>query len=197
MAFCNQWPYFEARLDAMMCVIFLRPTLFIQICAYAHIWARRQVGERQEKLVLHYLALPCLPLGIVVLTCKFGFICMNIWSNYGICQQVGMYGRNFVKTRPKPACGQQGLVGRIVRPGCSSSRYILGSSQHLASCLQRSTRIGFCRSKCSEHSESHFFWTSQKWWIENIQQTCSRKWQPLFVIHRGSQMTGGRGAGRE
>ena len=179
----------------MKCTIFFVPYIVqSNICTHlSETTGRRGAGKA-------CIALSCFTLssfGNCCLTCKFGFICMNIWSNYGICQQVGMYGRNFVKTRPKPACGQQGLVGRIVRPGCSSNRYILGSSQHLASCLQRSTRIGYCRSKCSEHSESHFFWTSQKWWIENIQQTCSRKWQPLFVIHGGSQMTRGRGAGRE
>ena len=39
-----------------MCAIFLLPTLFIQI--FAHIWARGQLGERQDSLVMHYLALP-------------------------------------------------------------------------------------------------------------------------------------------
>ena len=32
-------------------------------------------------------------------------------------------------TRPKPAYGLQGLAGRIVGPGNSSSEYILGCSQ--------------------------------------------------------------------
>ena len=39
----------------------------------------------------------------------------------------------------------------------SSEKYILGSSQRLSSRLQRSARIGYCCSKCSERSEDHFF----------------------------------------
>ena len=177
-----------------MCAIFFVPYIVqSNICTHlSETTGRRGAGKA-------CIALSCFTLssfGNCCLTCKFGFICMKIWSNYGICQRVGMYGRNFVKTRPKPACGQQGLVGRIVRPGCSSNRYILGSSQHLASCLQRSTRIGYCRSKCSEHSESHFFWTSQKWWIETLRQPCC-KWQPLFHDSGGVPNDRGEEAGQK
>ena len=42
-------------------------------------------------------------------------------------------------------------------PGYSSSGHILESSQHLASHLRRSARIGYRYSKRSERCESHFF----------------------------------------
>ena len=47
-------------------------------------------------------------------------------------------------TRPKPAYGLQGRAGGIVGPWYSSSGYILGCSQRLASCLRCSARFGYC-----------------------------------------------------
>ena len=48
-------------------------------------------------------------------------------------------------TRPKPAYGLQGLAGGIVGPECSSSEYILGCSQCLASAS--GAQAGYCKLK--------------------------------------------------
>ena len=89
---------------------------------------------------------------------------------------------------------RQGLVGGIVGPGYSSSGYIYGSSRRLASRLRRWARIGYCCSKCSERSESHFSkmvdWKSSTDPVEEVMTFCDARWIPT---DRGELRGAGRG----
>ena len=104
---------------------------------------------------------------------------------------------------------RQGLVGGIVGPGYSSSGYIYGSSRRLASRLRRWARIGHWCSKCSERSGSHFLkmvdWKSSTDPLEEVtifgvlrRVPNDPLWEVMpYCVSGGSQLTKGRGAGRE